>query len=218
MRACLPSVLLNRDELSGFREETRLTTYDRLGERPGVEPRASCLLLQPHRRTGPTNAVLVSVFAGAALVLSVPAAAKPLVDPLSFFEGRTESSGSIKVLLQNPYLSHSVGQGHIAADGSLSLVQQVFEQGKPPAVRRWQIRKTASGHYAGTMSDANGPVAIDQIGDRFRFRFKLKNNLSVEQWVGPLSGGALARNLMTVRKFGFTVATGDGIIRKIAGG
>ncbi|MEG3153499.1 DUF3833 family protein [Sphingomonas sp. RB1R13] len=154
----------------------------------------------------------------AALVLSSPAGAKPLVDPLSFFEGRTESSGSIKVLLQDPYRSHSVGQGRIGADGSLSLVQQVYEQGKPPAVRKWQIRKTANGHYVGTMSDASGPVVIDQIGDRFRFRFKLKNNLSVEQWVGPLSDDAIARNLMTVRKFGFTVATGDGIIRKIAPG
>ena len=164
------------------------------------------------------NAGLIRVFAAAALVSPAPAATKPLVDPLSFFEGRTESSGSIKVLMQTPYLSHSVGQGRIATDGSLSLVQQVYEQGKPPAVRKWQIRKTAEGHYVGTMSDANGPVAIDQIGDRFRFRFKLKSNLSVEQWVGPLSGRSIARNLMTVRKFGFTVATGDGIIRKIAGG
>ena len=161
---------------------------------------------------------LVRALAAATLLFCSPAAAKPLADPLSFFEGRTESSGSIKVLLQNPYLSHSVGQGHLAADGSLSLIQQVFEQGKPPAIRKWQIRKTAEGHYVGTMSDASGPVAIDQIGDRFRFRFRLKNNLSVEQWVGPLSGRSVARNLMTVRKFGFTVATCDGIIRKIAGG
>ena len=103
------------------------------------------------------NAGLVSIFAAAALASSVAAVAKPLTDPLIFFEGRTESSGSIKVLFQNPYLSHSVGQDRIATDGSLSLVQQVYEQGKPPAIRKWQIRKTAEGHYVGTMSDASGP-------------------------------------------------------------
>jgi hypothetical protein len=120
--------------------------------------------------------------------------------------------------MQAPYLTHSTGRGRIESDGSLSLIQQVYEQGKAPSVRRWLIRKTSAGHYTGTMSDASGPVAIDEVGERFRFRFKLKNNLSVEQWVAPLAGGGSARNLMTVRKFGFVVARGDGMIRRLAGG
>jgi hypothetical protein len=156
--------------------------------------------------------------AAAALLISWPATAQPFVQPLSFFEGLTESSGTVKILMQAPYLTHSVGHGRIESDGSLSLIQQVFEQGKPPKIRRWLIRKAGAGHYTGTMSDASGPVAIDQVGERFRFRFKLKNDLSVEQWVAPLAGGTSARNLMTVRKFGFTVATGDGMIRKLAAG
>lgn len=152
-----------------------------------------------------------------ALCLSCPAIAQRAVEPLSFFAGRTESAGSVKIIMRDPYLSHSVGQGRIEPDGSLSLIQQVFEEGKAPATRRWSIRKAGAGHYTGTMSDASGPVAVDQVGRQFRFRFRLRNNLSVEQWVSPLADGITARNLMTVRKFGFVVATGDGIIRKRAG-
>jgi Protein of unknown function (DUF3833) len=153
-----------------------------------------------------------------ALCVSCPAPAQQAVEPLSFFAGRTESAGLVKIIMRDAYQSHSVGLGRIESDGSLSLVQQVFEQGKQPTTRRWLIRKTGLGHYSGTMSDASGPVAIDQVGRQFRFRFRLKNNLSVEQWVSPSSDGVTARNLMTVRKFGFVVATGDGTIRRLAGG
>lgn len=156
--------------------------------------------------------------AAAIMLFPGSATAQQPLQPLSFFEGRTESSGTVKVLMQNPYLSHSVGRGRIEPDGSLTLVQQVFDQKKPPTVRRWSIRRAGVGHYIGTMSDASGPVAIDQIGGQFRFRFRLKNSLAVEQWVTPLADGTSARNLMTVRKFGITVATGDGMIRKLAGG
>jgi hypothetical protein len=77
------------------------------------------------------------------------------------------------------------------------------------------MRQIATGRYSGTMTEATGPVTIDEVGGRYRFRFKMKGNLSVEQWLAPLAGGKSARNSMTVRKLGMTVATGDGLIRKI---
>jgi hypothetical protein len=67
------------------------------------------------------------------------------------------------------------------------------------------------------MSEATGPVAIDQIGARYRFRFKMKGHLSVEQWLAPLPGGKSANNSMTVRKFGVAVGNGEGTIRKVSG-
>ena len=65
------------------------------------------------------------------------------------------------------------------------------------------------------MSEASSPVTIDEIGGRYRFRFKMKGNLSVEQWLAPMAGGRSARNRMIVRKFGMTVGSGEGIIRKV---
>jgi hypothetical protein len=154
--------------------------------------------------------------ATAAFLLSAPATAEPL-KPLRFFEGRTESFGTIKLFLKKPYRSHTVGRGVIESDGSLLLVQQVEDEGRPPRERRWRIRQIGPGRYSGTMSEASGPVTIDEVGGRYRFRFRMNGNFAVEQWLAPLPGGMSARNSMKVRKFGMTVGTSDGTIRKIAG-
>lgn len=138
-------------------------------------------------------------------------------DALHFFEGRTETAGTVKAIMRKPYRTRSSGRGRMEPDGTLILIQRVEDEGKPPRERRWRIRQTAAGHYRGTMSEASGPVAIDEVGGRYRFRFKMKGNLSVEQWVAPLPDGVSARNLMTVRKFGMVVATGNGTIRKLGG-
>jgi hypothetical protein len=152
-------------------------------------------------------------------VVAVPilgkAAADVPSDPLRFFEGATESVGTLKIAMRKAVATRSVGQGQIKADGSLTLVQRVEGEGRPH-VRRWLIRRVAPGHFAGTMSDAVGPVTIDQVGHRYRFRFKMKGSMSVEEWLTPLPGGKSAKSNMTVRKLGFAVATSQGTVRKIS--
>ena len=162
----------------------------------------------------PMNAAVSMFTATAALFLATSAPAQSRIDPLRFFEGRTESEGSVKIIMRKPYRTHTVGHGRIEPDGSLSLVQQVNDEGKPPRERRWQIRQVGPHRFVGTMSEASGPVTIDEVGSRYRFRFKIKGGISVEQWLAPLAGGAAARNSMTIRKLGMTVGTGDGMIRK----
>lgn len=146
---------------------------------------------------------------------AVPAAAGQPIDPLGFFEGRTEGEGTIKVILRQPYTSRTVSHGRFERDGSLTLVQTVSEDGKPPQQRRWNVRRAGPNRFTGTMSEAVGPVIIDRISDRYRFRFKLKDNLSAEQWLTPLPGGRSARNSMAVRKLGVVVARSSGFIRKV---
>lgn len=150
-----------------------------------------------------------------ALLLASPANPATIADPLRFFEGRTESEGTIKVMLKKPYRTFSVGRGRIEPDGTLVLVQQVKDAGQQVKERRWKIRRVGPNRYTGTMTEATGPVAIDQVGDRFRFRFKMKGSLSAEQWVTPHADGASAASHLTVRKLGMTVATSDGTIRKL---
>ena len=69
--------------------------------------------------------LILRALAGAS-VLCAPmgALAAPLSDPLRFFEGRTESVGIMKMIMKKPYKVRSIGQGRIAADGTLHLVQQ----------------------------------------------------------------------------------------------
>jgi uncharacterized protein DUF3833 len=144
-----------------------------------------------------------------------PAATPQVADPLRFFAGRTETKGMVKVLFKKPYQSRSLGQGKIEADGSLTLVQRVEDDGKPPHERRWRVRRVGPGRYVGTMSEASGPVDIEQVGDGYRFRFSMKGHLNVEQWLTPLAGATAAHTSTKVRKFGMTVATTEGTVRKL---
>jgi hypothetical protein len=155
---------------------------------------------------------------GATLALLAASAAQAEgSDPLRFFEGRTESSGTAKILFHKPYRTRTIGEGRIERDGSLTLVQLVEDEGKAPHERRWKVRRVAPNRYQGTMSDAIGAVTIDKVGSGYRFRFRMKGNLGVEQWLNPLAGGNSAKSVISVRKFGFTVASSEALVRKVSG-
>lgn len=159
-------------------------------------------------------APLALLLAGLAVPDASPAAAR-IADPLSFFAGGTETLSTIKVMMKRPIRSHSVGRGRLMPDHSLDLLQHVDEEGSPPHDRRWRIRQVGPGHFAGTMSDAVGPVTIDETPTGYRFRFKLKNHLSVEQVLTPIEGGSAAHSQTVVRKFGIPVARSEGTVRKV---
>jgi hypothetical protein len=154
----------------------------------------------------------------ALFVAAAPVAALTIDDsgqPLRFFEGRTEMTSVVKVIMRKPYRSHTFGRGEIRSDGSLVLVQLVEEEGKPARQRYWTIRRVDADRFTGTMSDAVGPVLIQRIGKEYRFNFKMKGNLAVEQWLTPAPGARSARSRMTARKFGMRVASSEGTIRKL---
>ena len=159
-------------------------------------------------------AVLILLVVPVLVALPI-AAAEPLLSPMRFFEGRTDSTGTLKVMLGGARRSNSVGHGRIQPDGSLSLVQQVEEQGKARRERRWTIRQVGPRRYSGTMSEASGPVTIEELAGRYRLRLRMAGGLNVEQWLTPLPGGRSARSDLVVRKLGVTVARGEGVIRKV---
>ena len=171
-------------------------------------------MLQPARALTPARTL-----AGFAIlaVTMLPSAAVADSDraPLQFFNGKTEMVSTVKVIMKKPYQSRAVGTGRISSDGTLSLAQQVFDEGEPSKHRLWKIRQIASGHYAGSMTEAVSPVVVDEVDGRYRFKFRMKGNLSVEQWMTPLPGGNSARSNTVVRKFGMKVASSTGIIRRV---
>lgn len=156
----------------------------------------------------------VALFASGAS--STPAHEGSAVDPLRFFAGVTQTDGTTKVVMHKAIRTRSLGRGQIKPDGALLLVQRVEDEGRAPYLRRWEIRQSGVGRFQGSMSEATSPVAIQQVGDRYRFTFKMKGNLSVEQWLAPLPGGLSASSNMTVRKFGFAVASSIAVVRKIS--
>lgn len=137
-----------------------------------------------------------------------------MVDPMSFFDGRTDGVSTVKIILKKPFRSRTIGRGEVDG-GVLNLVQRVTEDGNTPFDRRWRMRQVAPDRFAGSMSEAVGPVTAEEIGGRFRFRFKMKGNLTVEQWLTPLPGGQEALSKVVVRKFGMKVGSAEGTIRKL---
>jgi hypothetical protein len=77
------------------------------------------------------------------------------------------------------------------------------------------MRQVSRGKFSGTMSEAVGPVMADEVDGRYRFRFRMKGNLSVEQWLTPLPGGRSAQSKTIIRKLGLTVGRSEGSIRKL---
>ena len=153
--------------------------------------------------------------AAATLAFPYPAMAAKLGDPLRFWEGRTESTGIMKLIMKKPYKSRSIGRGKIRDDGSLDLVQRVEDEGKRAKERRWHIRQAGPGKFTGTMSEAVGPVTIEEVGGRYRFRFKMDGGVSVEQWITPSADGKSGTNKVVIKKYGMTVGRSDGSVRKV---
>jgi len=173
--------------------------------------------LKNGRRRDATNARLMAAMIFTAVLpnfhISVAAAAP---DPFGFFEGVTETTGTLKVLMRSPVRTYCISRGELRPDGSLLLVQRVEDEGKKPYVRRWLVRQITPTHFVGTMSQAAGPVSIDEVNDSFRFRFRMSGGLSIEEWLTPLPGGRSAKSRISVHKFGIAVATSEGMVRKLS--
>src|SRR4030095_690393 len=94
---------------------------------------------------------IVLLGASASAVTSSP---DPASDPMRFFDGKTESLSTIKLIMRKPYRSKTLGTGEIDS-GVLKLVQRVQEDGKAPYQRMWKIRQVGPGRFSGSMSGAN---------------------------------------------------------------
>ena len=162
-------------------------------------------------------AILPLLLLGGCVALPAPPPADRLVPPFPtfrFFEGATEGRGRLRVALHRTIGVVVHGRGRIAPDGTLVLDQTVIEGAKPPRERRWRIREVAPGRYAGTLSDAAGPVTGEALGGRLYLRFPMKGGLIAEQWLVPAADGQSARNLLTVRGHGLAIARLEETISK----
>lgn len=136
-------------------------------------------------------------------------AASPTFDPITFFAGRTQGTGVLRIALHRPRHALVDGIGHVEGAGTIILDQTVRLGGKAPTDRRWRLTRTAPDHYGGTLSDATGPVTGEVSGDRLHLAFRMKGGLSAQQWLVLQPGGRSARNVMLVTKIGVPVARLD---------
>lgn len=138
----------------------------------------------------------------------------PVFSVQRFFAGHTRGEGELKIIFAEPARVVVHGDGRIAPGGILVLDQVIDQQGKPRRQREWRIRETARGRYGGTLTDATGPITGETAGNALHLRFSAPGDEDYEQWLFLSPDGQMARNLMTVRKWGIAVATLDETIVK----
>ena len=157
----------------------------------------------------------LAAFAAIALVLAAPALGeKPKLDMVAFFTGRTEADNILRIVFHaaSSLIVESVGK---MEGNQFVLIDTVHEGTKPPRIRKWVTHEVGPGHYAGTLSDADGPVDIVVSGDTATIRYKMKGGLDVVETMVLQPGGRTMSNQVTVRKFGLKFARVEGTIRKL---
>jgi hypothetical protein len=131
----------------------------------------------------------------------------PAFDPVAFFTGASHGDGKLDQVMKATSTVTVDSIGRPEKDGTLTLIQRIAMQGDPPRTRVWKLKQVAPGRYAGSLTDASGPVETVAIGRAIRIRYPMKGGLHVEQWLTALPGGRALDNRMTVHKWGVRVAT-----------
>ena len=150
------------------------------------------------------------------LSLSLACGCTDLVPPIRFFAGRTQGTGSLKIVLHSRQATLVTGVGVADGDRSIVLDQEVRRGDDSPTHRTWHLQALGAGHYRGTLSDATGPVTGEVDGNRLHLRFAMKGGLQAQQWLYLQPGGQIARNRMVITKFGLSVASLDETITRVA--
>lgn len=128
-------------------------------------------------------------------------------DPITFFTGATESSGSLKQAFSSAKATHVTGYGAMRGSGQFVLDQTVTVTGEKTQNRQWQLRQLSPGHFGGSISDCKGPVTIDVAGNQLLIKYTMNNGLKVSSVLTIDAGGRTGHNVTVVRKWGMTAAT-----------
>ncbi len=153
--------------------------------------------------------------AGCAEASDLPADARALFNPIAFFAGRSHGDATLHKLIGGNVRVQVDSVGRSDGHDGLILDQTISEGAKPARQRRWVMRPLAPGRFTGTLTDANGPVAVIIAGPRANIRYKMKNGLDVEQQLALQRDGRTVLNVLTVRKLGVRVARLTETIRKL---
>ncbi len=160
---------------------------------------------------------MLSLLPLVALVAPAPAVdAYETLRPDLFFAGRTRGAGTIRVATSSRPRTLSVeGTGSIAPDGRLVLEQAVTIDGKT-TLRSFVLRRVSTDTWAGTLSDAAGPVRAVVAGNRMTLAYPMKRaGMRMAQTLTLQPGGRTMLNRARVTLLGIGVATIEETITKL---
>ncbi|MGI8435629.1 MAG: DUF3833 family protein [Chthoniobacterales bacterium] len=138
---------------------------------------------------------------------------RPLLDPVKYFTGATNSSGVMETRGGDP-MRRVTTQTDGKWDGSVLLLEQelAFSDGTKQH-RSWRIRRLDAHHFEATANDMVGTARGEAYGNCFHWSFTLAlspgnplGNVRMTQWMYLQPDGRTLLNHSTIRKFGLVVA------------
>lgn len=130
----------------------------------------------------------------------------PQFDVARVFTGASTGEGRLKVAFRKTRSVHVESTGILAPDGTITVNQTITEGGGKTSTRQWLMRETGPGHYAGSLSNAAGPVEGVVKGNCLKLSFRMKDDLTAHQWLYAMPDGRSIENRMSIRKSGVLVA------------
>jgi hypothetical protein len=138
---------------------------------------------------------------------------RPILDPTTFFTGRTSSfgvmenrGGAPKEVVKTTTIGHWEGN-------TLRMEQDLVLGDAKPQHRSWRIRRLDAHHYSATANDMVGTARGEAYGNVFHWSFTLAlspgdplANVRMSQWMYLEPDGKTMVNHTTISKFGIVVA------------
>ncbi len=145
----------------------------------------------------------------------LPADPNARFDPRAFFTGRSHGEGTLHKIIggDSQIVVDSIGRPD--GRGGLVLDQKIRSGSKSPRQRRWIMRPAGPNRYTGTLTEAEGPVAVQVNGPRATIRYRMRGGIDIEQHLALQPDGRTLLNRLNARKFGIRVAQLDETIRKV---
>ena len=162
--------------------------------------------------------LLAGVLTAATLVAPLLAVEPIAFTPENGFDGASEGTGSLKLLLGKPRAFHVTSNGNKQPDGTFRLDQTVTFEGKTPQVRFWIITTIRDNRYSATLSDAAGPVTGFTSGSHLSLQYRVKGPLVMHQELELSPDGRTIDNVGVITLLGIPVGhLHETIMRKVPG-
>ena len=140
-----------------------------------------------------------------------PATSTPL-EPLEFFEGATNGSGTLHRLDSKARNLSVRSFGTRRDDGSLEVTQVIALEGKPERTRTWVLKSEGDNRYSGSLTDAVGDVSALTGGRRMVIAYESEDG-NIRQTLTQVDETTLL-NRLDVYRWGINVARLEETITK----